>query len=161
MGPVYTNSLPWQGLAVSSAADLLRKMRDRILDDRNAAASLSAPIYAALNNLEIVTAEMRESINESNDVIEQMDTSKSVAQNFLELLPPKYQNADFLVEPDGSVAMEWRPAKGRVLIVSFVAPGRVEYAGLDGITNRFHGPAMFVDRIPEKIIEQLERLRLN
>lgn len=157
----FSNSLPWFGYAVSEAAEVLRARRSELLQKRNAAASVSAPLYAAFERLEVITSEFRDEVDVTIEVDDHMKNSEALAKKFLEFLPPKFQDPEFAVEDDGSVAMEWRPERGRVLVVSFVSTGRIEYAGLDGITNRFHGPAIFIDRIPAKVIEHLEQLRLN
>ena len=66
-------------------------------------------------------------------------TSVSDTLEFIEILPAKFQDADVVPEPTGTIALEWRKGRFRTLIMSFNGDRTVDFALVLGPTDSKFG----------------------
>lgn len=81
-------------------------------------------------------------------------TTASLALMFADALPLGLPNPVVEVGSLGEVTFEWRPARGRVLIVSIYADSTVGYAAVLGAGGE-HGRYPFVGDVPPEVLQQL------
>jgi hypothetical protein len=78
------------------------------------------------------------------------------AQKLLSLLPSSIPTPEVLPESTGAIAFEWYRGRNRVYVISVSGKKTIEYAGLFGLGNEFHGKANFEDCLPSIIQDHLQ-----
>lgn len=81
----------------------------------------------------------------------------TLAKDFIESLPRKYQTPEISPEPDGHINLEWYVNKRRLLSISVNPDGRLHWAALI-CSEDPRGSCVFLGQAPKTILHVLSRV---
>ena len=122
----------------------------------------SATGQARLGEPYQVLSELRKQCSEKNwdgegaEAI--LDAAFAEAEDFLYSIPSSLPMPEVLAEPTGAVAFEWYRGRGRVFVVSVNGSRSIEFAGLFGPGNEWHGKVNFEGTLPKVVIDFIRLL---
>lgn len=86
------------------------------------------------------------------------DAAMREAEVLLGALPSWALPATPLIEPSGSIALEWEVGPNRFLVMAVNGSGKLQHSAILGIGNEYHGSTNFAATIPEAAMVLLRGL---
>ena len=80
------------------------------------------------------------------------------AIRFNSALPQGLPSPEIVPEPAGDIGFEWNYGKNRVFVASVSGTNYITYAGLFGIGVKTYGTEVFIDSIPQILIEHISKI---
>jgi hypothetical protein len=86
------------------------------------------------------------------------DAPFSLAYRFIKGLPANSRNPDVDFDEDGDVTLDWISAKRKMMVVSISKTGGLSYACRISDTDKQHGTKIFIDSVPQDILDCLKKV---
>ena len=80
------------------------------------------------------------------------------AEKLIRLLPTDFKKPEILPEATGEIVFEWYQGKRFIYTISVGGNNLITYAGIFGNTSKMHGTEYFGYKIPDIIIDNINRL---
>ncbi len=80
------------------------------------------------------------------------------AEKLIRLLPSHIKKPEIVPEPTGEIALEWYLGKRFTFVISVGGNNLITFAGLFGSTSKTHGTEYFGDKLPSRIVNNIQDL---
>ena len=142
--------------AVSVEADTLRKSATDVIRAAERSVSLFGEKSKAIDEILALADECSVEGWDGYGAAPVDGSAVELATDFIRALPEAIPLAEFSVDPDGAISMDWAVNPSRVFSLSIGASDRLAYAWLDG-TDKGHAVARFDGiQVPRRILEGIQ-----
>jgi hypothetical protein len=86
------------------------------------------------------------------------DAAMREAELLMSALPPWAPPMTPLVEPSGTIALEWDVAPSRFLVLAVNGTGKLQHSAILGLGNEYHGSTNFSGALPDVALTLLASL---
>lgn len=133
--------------ASAEGGELLRRIRSALM--RHKGGDRAAGVSPSLDALNCIAAEA--GLGEQSKIFE-------LAEAFLLALPPSIPVPELTIDSDNDILFDWLGSNGEMLTLALSSEGRLTYAARFSPLDKEHGVKVFVDEIPGRISELIERV---
>ena len=141
-----------------SARKVDNKLR-QVVDQRDQTALVQISKYRTINQIEEVLAACSEPNWGGYEELPISAQAANEVRQIVNVLPMSFSIAEVTPEPLGALALEWRFAPSQTMVFSVSGRGVIEYAGLAGQSEEFHGRVAFTGELPATILHHLNSTR--
>lgn len=112
--------------------------------------SLSASVSRVYDELQALA--------HSYGAVEFPESVKRVAMAFLESLPTDVPAPELGLDNDGEVTFDWTGTNGRMMTLALRGDGRLAYACRISASDKQNGTKVFVDAVPNVVVECIRQV---